>query len=392
MSPTKPIDWRERGRRAEARIAALDKALAAIARELDLDRVLQLIVDEVRTLSGARYAALGLVGMSGTIETFITSGISAERRARIGALPTGRGLLGALIHEGRPIRLAEIADDPRSVGVPAHHFTIHSFLGVPVKVRGRAVGNLYLANKPGGAPFTDDDEDVVERFALHAGIAIDNARLHEQVQRLAVVEERDRIGRELHDSVIQRLYGISLSLEDVPDIMDEAPADARRRVDRAIDALHAAIGEIRVFIYGLRPAGTQPQDIGRSLADLADEIGRSADAEIDLDLSEVVLSDEVAAEMVAITREALSNVARHAGASRAQVHLVTRDNGIRLVIADNGRGFDPRGRRGPEQRGLSNIRDRAAALGGRVTVRSGMGTGTRIIVEVPLDAGDTPGD
>ena len=373
-------------------MAALESALAAIARELDLERVLQLVVDQVRTLSGARYAALGLVGPSGLIETFITSGMRAETRAKIGPLPTGRGLLGALIHEGRTIRLANAAEDPRAVGVPAHHFAVRSFLGVPVRVRGRAVGNLYLANKRGGAPFTAEDQDLVERFALHAGIAIDNARLLDQVQRLVVIEERDRIGRELHDSVIQRLYGISLSLEDVPELMAEEPDDARRRVDRAIDALHAAIGEIRVFIYGLRPDRALHGDLRRSLSDLAEEVGRTADAEVDLDIAEVTLSEEVAAEVVAITREALSNVARHAGASRAQVHLVPRGESVRLVIADNGRGFDPRSRRGPEKRGLSNIRDRAAALGGRVTVRSNQGSGTRIIVEVPLDASDAPGD
>lgn len=392
MSPTSKSDWRNRGRRAEARLAALDAALAAIARELDLGRVLQLIVDEVRSLSRARYAALGLLGPDGRIEAFITSGMSAATRRRIGPPPAGRGLLGALIRDGRSIRLSEGSTDPRAAGVPAHHFAVHAFLGVPVTVRGRAVGNLYLANRRGGGEFTVDDQDLVERFALHAGIAIDNARLLAQVQHLAVVEERERIGRELHDSVIQRLYGLSLSLEDVPDLVTEAPSQARQRVDRAIDSLHAAIGEIRVFIYGLRPALAADGDLRRSLADLADEIGRAADTPIDLAVDEVRLGEDVASEVVAITREALSNVARHAAATRARVQLDVRDDKVRLVIEDDGRGFEARGRRTRGQHGLSNIRDRVAALGGRMRVRSGTGSGTRIIVEIPLDAGDMPGD
>jgi len=385
MPSRAPTDWRARARRAEARVAALDTAVAAITRELDVDRVLQLIVDEVRRLSGARYAALGLADRDGAIVTFITSGITAEARRRIGALPAGRGLLGALIHEGRTIRLAEASRDRRSVGVPAHHFAVHTFLGVPVQVRGRPVGNLYLANKRGGAPFTAGDQDLVERFSDHAGIAIDNARLLAQVQRLAIVEERERIGRELHDSVIQRLYGISLSLEDVPDMVTEDPADAEQRVDHAIETLHAAIGDIRTFIYGLRPALPTPGDLRRSLVDLGDEVSRTAPVTVDVDVADVSVSADDAAEVVAIAREALSNVARHAAATRATVQLTVRDHHLRLVVVDNGQGFVTGGRRARSQHGLSNMRDRAAALGGRVVVRSTPGTGTRIIVTLPID-------
>jgi len=247
------------------------------------------------------------------------------------------------------------------------------------------VGNLYLANKRGGAPFTADDQDLVERFSDHAGIAIDNARLLAQVQRLAIVEERERIGRELHDSVIQRLYGISLSLEDVPDMVTEDPADAERRVDHAIETLHAAIGDIRTFIYGLRPALPTPGDLRRSLVDLGDEVSRTAPVAVEVDAADVAVSADDAAEVVAIAREALSNVARHAAATRATIQLTIRDDQLRLVVVDNGQGFVTGGRRARSQHGLSNMRDRAAALGGRVVVRSTPGTGTRIIVTLPID-------
>jgi signal transduction histidine kinase len=384
MTRVATTDWPERSKRAEARLAALDDALAAIGGELVLDRVLQLIVDRVRTFSAARYAALGLFGLDGHIETLITSGISPAARQRIGPLPTGHGLLGAVIREGRTIRLADVATDPRSSGVPAHHFPVHSFLGVPITIRGRAVGNLYLANKRGDVPFSADDQNLVERFALHAGIAIDNARLLLQVQRLAIVEERERIGRELHDSVIQRLYGLSLGLEDVPELMTEDPAAAGQRVDHSIEGLHAVIAEIRDFIYGLRVPLAAPGDLRSSMVALADEVSRASTVPIDVDVIDVPLTADVGGEVVAMTREALTNVIRHSGASHAQIELRMHGDVARLTVRDDGRGFDSRGRRTRDHHGLSNIRDRATALGGRMTVRSRPGAGTRIIVDVPM--------
>ena len=128
---------------------------------------------------------------------------------------------------------------------------MHSFLGTPIRNKGRTIGDLYLTNKTTAATFDDEDLRVIERFALHAGIAIENARLHEEVQRLAIVDERQRISQDLHDSIIQSLYGISLSLEDLPDVMAEDPAQGVVRTDRAIDAIHATIRDLRNFIMGL---------------------------------------------------------------------------------------------------------------------------------------------
>src|SRR5690349_17095258 len=184
-------------------IDAFDAATRAIAGLQSVDQVLQVIVDQVRPLANARYAALGIVDDHGVIERFITAGITAEERARIGPTPTGHGLLGVIIRENRPLRIPDISRDPRHYGFPPHHPPMTSVLGVPVTVRGRTVGNLYLTDKIGAREFSDDDQRLVETFASHAGIAIDNARLHEQVQRLAVVDERERISRDLHDGIIQ---------------------------------------------------------------------------------------------------------------------------------------------------------------------------------------------
>ena len=148
-------------------------------------------------------------------------------RATIGALPRGHGLLGLIVRENRSFRIPDIAVDPRRYGFPPHHPPMHSFLGVPVTVQGRSVGNLYLTNKTGADEFSEDDQALVESFAVHAGIAIENARLHEQVQRLAIVDERERISKDLHDGIIQNLYAVGLSLEDVPELVRERPRRGR---------------------------------------------------------------------------------------------------------------------------------------------------------------------
>src|SRR4029079_11394484 len=219
-------------------VEALDAATRAIAGLQAVEDVLQVIVDPVRPLVGARYAALGIVGADGVIERFITSGIDAEERARIGSLPRGRGFLGLIMRENRSFRIRDIAIDARRHGFPPNHPAMHSFLGVPVTVRGASVGNLYLTNKLGADEFSEDDQRLVETFALHAGIAIENARVHERAERLAVVDERERIGADLHDGSIQSLYAVGLSLEDVPELVHDDPDEVERRVERAIDSLH----------------------------------------------------------------------------------------------------------------------------------------------------------
>ena len=186
-------------------VEALDDATRAIAEVLDLEDVLQLIVDRVRTLVDARYAALGMADPSGRIERFLTTGISAEQRAAIGPLPEGHGLLGVIIREGRSLRIPDIAAHPDAHGFPPNHPPMTSLLGVPITVHGRTVGDLYLTDKRGAPAFSEADQRIVELFARHAGIAIENARLHDRLAALRVVAERERIGRDLHDGVIQGL-------------------------------------------------------------------------------------------------------------------------------------------------------------------------------------------
>ena len=368
-------------------VQALDQAVRGISGVLDVDRTLQVIVDRVRDLVDAEYAAIGIVDAGRTIERFITSGMSDEVRQRIGDLPHGRGLLGLIIRENRAYRIPEIGAHPESYGFPANHPPMHSFLGMPILSRGEPVGRLYLTNKRGVAEFSAADQALVEVFALHAGIAIENARLHEQARRLAVVDERDRISRDLHDSIIQAIYAQTLVLDDVPELMTSDREEAGRRVDEAIDALHAVIRDIRNFIFGLRPVLLESGGLADGLAQLATELRRNAGVEVGLTIEGqdriAELPIELVAELLAVTREALSNVARHARATHAQLRLATDAAGLTLEIHDDGIGFDRDAGVSEGHHGLANIEARVRAIGGTLTTRSAPGEGARIIVTIP---------
>lgn len=372
-----------------AALNAVDEAARAIAALLDIDEALQLIVERVRALVGARYAALGIVGPDGRIQRFITSGLTRDEREAIGPLPGGRGLLGLIIREARSYRIPNIAAHPDSSGFPVNHPPMTSFLGVPVTSGGRSVGNFYLTDKAGAAEFSADDQRLVELFALHAGIAIDNARLHEQVADYSVVQERDRIGRDLHDGIIQSLYGVSLSLEDVPEIMATSPGEASDRVDAAIDSLQASIRELRNFIYDLRPESFDGADLAAGVVALGEQFRYSTLIDVDVDVeagASMHISPEHGAELLHLVRESLSNAARHARARHVAVTLRWEGTDPTLVVADDGVGFDTSATVPAGHHGLANMQSRAEAIGARLRIESAKGMGTRIIVGLPSRA------
>ena len=348
-------------------VDALDAATRAIASLQSVDDVLQVIVDQVRLLVGADYAALGTVRADGVIERFITSGMSRETRAAIGPLPRGHGFLGLIIEENRSFRIPDIAVDPRRHGFPPNHPPMHSFLGVPITVKARSVGNLYLT-----------------------GIAIENARLHEQVQRLAIVDERERISQDLHDGIIQNIYAVGLSLEDIPDFVRDDPDEVERRVERAIDSLHLTIRDIRNFIFGLRPELLSGATLMTGLAAIVEEFRHNSmiDVELHAGAMDVEPDPTTTAHLLGVVSEALSNIARHSGASRAMVWISAEPEGsLRLRIEDNGRGFDPMTVGSLGHQGLANIRSRVAMVGATMDIESDA-TGTRIEIYRPTDRTD----
>jgi two-component system, NarL family, sensor histidine kinase DevS len=366
--------------------SGLDAAVRGIAGLAPLDDVLQIIVDRVRPLVRAQYVALGIVDPTGRIERFITSGMNEQTRLRIGPLPEGHGLLGLIIRENRSFRIPDINVDPHRYGFPPNHPPMTSFLGVPVGLRGVSLGRLYLTNKIGAAEFSGDDQRLVETFALHAAIAMENARIHEQLQRLAVVDERERISKDLHDGIIQNLYAVGLSLEDVVEDLASQEDGAAAKVGRAIDSIHLSIQDIRNFIFGLRPELLENASLVEGLAILVEEqrLNSMVDLELHAPKGMIQPPPAVTSHLLAIASEALSNVVRHSGATRALVTVIPLGHDAwELRVEDNGVGFAPTASTRMGHQGLANIRDRAERIGGDLVIESDPARGTRVTVRIP---------
>jgi signal transduction histidine kinase len=353
--------------------------ILSIASDFSLPAMLSRIAEAARTLAGARYAALGVIGDDRSLSDFIPVGIDPETVARIGHLPEGHGILGLLIVDPKPLRLRDLGSHPQSYGFPHHHPPMKSFLGVPLKVRDQVFGNLYLCEKRDADEFTQEDEDHMVALAGAAGVAIENARLHERVQALAMLEDRDRIARDLHDRVIQRLFATGMALQATTRFTDQP--DVAARMQQSVEEIDETIREIRNTIFAL--ASSTRRGIRLDILSVADDARRALGFIPHVHLEgpvESVLPDEVADHLLAVLREALSNVARHAGASRVDV-VVTAGADVVLRVVDDGRGFAPTER----GRGLRNMEDRARALGGKFTVSTDeRGTGTVLEWRVPL--------
>ncbi len=366
-------------------LAAVNEASLALSSDLDLDSVLQRVVDLSREVTDARFGALALLNDQGTIGQFLTSGLSQAERERIGPLPEGKGLLGYVIREGQTLRVDRIAADPRSSGFPPNHPPMTSFIGLPILYEGRVVGDLYLTDKHGGEPFTRHDEDLLRTFAAHAAVAIENARLYQQVQDLVLLEERDRIGMDLHDGVIQSLYATGLSLENCLEDLQQDPDQVEPQLQKAIQRLNQIIGDIRSYIFSLRPTVLADTDLAGAVGGLLQEL--KVNALMDVHLVEEPgacrgLSDEQIGALFHVAQESLTNVRKHARASSVTARLEQRDGAFRMVIDDDGVGFQP-DRPGGGQ-GLRNIRERVEGLAGRLQVESAAGRGTKLLVELPL--------
>ena len=375
-------------KRQNRELLALHSASIDITSALALDTVLNKVVEQARTLVGAQYGALSVVGEDGQINSFITSGITKEQREAIGPPPVGHGVLGVVLHEGQRLCLEEIAKHPRSVGFPTNHPMMHTLLAVPITCKSPFVGNLYLAEKFDGQKFTDDDEKTLERFAVQAAIAIDNAHLHQQVASLAIAQERLRIAHEMHDGLAQVLGYVNTKVQAATEFMrrgknDEATTQLRELATAARDAY----GDVRQNIVDLRTLPVPQQSFAQLLEEFLtrwkEQSGISTQLTIDPALS---VPAETELQLVRIVQESLTNVRKHAKATTATID-VRRDRGmLRITITDNGVGFVPGTRvRGDFPRfGLATMRERAESIGGLLTIDSTPGEGTRVRLEVPL--------
>lgn len=521
------------------RTAGLLEALLAVGGDLDLQVVLRTIAQAAAKLVDAEYAALGVISEDGRgLSQFVVVGVDDDMIAKIGSLPEGHGVLGQLIRDPRPLRLAVLADHPASFGFPPNHPPMNTFLGVPIRVRDTVFGNLYLTEKRGGVQFDDDDQAVVLALAAAAGVAVQNARLYaesrqrerwleassevstallsgsdpdvvlpliacrarevtgaglalvalpagdarllveaadgeaadrvrgqflitngadlggvlatgepapvttnglplaegpwlavplgspdgtaqgvlalaklpgaeaaalpmlrafaaqaavalelaerrSEAERFAVFEDRDRIARDLHDLVIQRLFATGMALEGSARLIRERPDEAETRVRRAVDDLDGTIRELRSTIYGLQAPADGPASLRALMLQTVDagteQLGFAPSLRLE-GLIDTLVPPPVAEHLLAALREALSNAARHAQASKVDIVIAARDGSLVLEVADDGVGVPTVGRRS----GLANLDSRAAGFGGALMIESVPGDGTRLTWRVPL--------
>jgi signal transduction histidine kinase len=356
-------------------------AVLSISADLELGTVLQQIIEAAMDLVDARYGAIGVLDEAKTgLAEFVTAGIDMKTHRAIGELPKGHGILGLLILEPKPIRLPDLREHPDSFGFPPNHPPMRSFLGVPILVRQEVFGNLYLTDKNGDEHFSEIDEELTVALAGAAAVAIQNARLHARVGELVLLEDRERIAKDLHDTVIQRLFATGLSLQGTARLAERPEVAAR--IQDAVEDLDETVKHIRTVIFGLETAGAKGDGVRNRIMTLTREASGALGFLPEVVFTgpvETMINKQLGKELLATMREALSNVAQHAGASRVTVE-VEAGSEILLRVSDDGRGLPAEPGRGL---GLRNMASRAEALGGRFDAGQGEGGGTVLEWAVP---------
>ena len=362
-------------------LQALLDAVLLIETDVELPAVLRHIVEVACSLVDARYGALGVIDETGTsLSEFVTVGFAQETIDEIGHLPEGAGILGLLILDPNP--MVDLSQHPDSAGFPAGHPPMRSFLGVPVKVGDRVFGNLYLTEKLGAAEFSEADKELIGALASAAGIAVENARLHVRVRSLTVAADRERITRDLHDTVIERLFTTGLTLQSSLPLIENP--EVVGRIETAISDLDDTIRQVRTTIFGLEPPPTGERGVRARVLEICAEVSRSLGFEPEVRFVGPIegrVPDRTATELLPTLREVLSNVARHVQASQAEIEVSVRDD-LHLRVLDDGVGTDPSHQ--STGKGLANMRQRAEALGASFRFLGRDGGGTEVSWRVPL--------
>jgi len=379
----------ERLERQNRELLALHEAAVDISGELSLDVVLQKVVDQAVSLLEARYGALALLDEKGPMQHFVTAGISPAERARIGPLPVGKGLLGVTLHGGKRLRLDDLERDPRAVGFPTGHPAMHSLLAVPVVCESPFRGNLYLSERLNGRTFSEEDEQSLERFAVQAAVAIDNAYLHRRVRDLAAAEERLRLAHEMHDGLAQVLAYVNTKAQAVQGYLRHSKnEEASEQLNQLAAAARDVYADVREGILGLRTTSSPTASLAEQVRDYAErwQGQTGVDTEVDID-RRLRLPQSVELQIFRIVQEGLANVRKHAKAEKVKVACRAIDGYVEVIIEDDGVGFRPEalGRSEFPRFGLATMRERAESLGGRLSLETKPGSGTRVRAEVPTN-------
>jgi signal transduction histidine kinase len=314
----------------------------------------------------------------------VVEGVTDEDWRRIGPLPRQHGMLAVMLQDGQAHRHADIRKEPGFEGWPAAHPVLTDFLGVPIKDGDTTLGIIFLANRVrAGGGFTERDEDLLTLFAAHAALALTNARLYERHRELTVVEERNRLARELHDAVAQKLFSLRLTAQAAAALAATDPDRTRAELAQVERLAAEALAELRAVIFELRPADLTGDGLASSLGKHIEVLDRISDVRLTFSGADAPdLTPECEAVLFRIAQEGLYNALRHARATTIDVRLSVDPRLVVLEIADDGDGFSV-AERAQDGLGLASMRDRAVAAGGDLTIISEPGQGTVVRVEVP---------
>ena len=376
--------WRQNQRlqqRGQQLKAVYDAGLQ-IAGDLSLAAVLQNVIDSSREVVNARYGGIS-VADGGRLTHLVLSGHPESASVPVEELPQDLGVISYVMDSGRPYRSDDLSRDPGGRALPANLPAVRTVLAVPLLSTGQVTGCIYLAEKDAG-PFTSEDEEALRTLAVQAAIAIENARLYAQAQDVAVLEERERIGMDLHDGAIQALYGVNLRLEACIDRLEAEPGAVRADLDKAIEGLDVVIRDIRSYIFDLRPKETRGRSLGESLQEKLSELTVNSLITTKLDIEETEiypdptdgLSREQADTLARIADEALGS-ARNSRARNLRISIRRDESTFEMLIYDDDAEAAP-------SICLARMRDLARTIGAEVTCTGEAAGGKRLATKVPL--------
>lgn len=366
-----------------ATLKNIAEAVILAAEAGTLQQVLQQIAYVAQELVHSKYAAIGIPSEHGNMKYFEVVGLSEDEIRQIAHPPIGRGLLGVIMHEREILRLEHMRDDPRSSGFPANHPHMDRLLGVPIQAGQQLFGMMYMTDREDGLPFTQEDQWLVESLAGYAALAIAGTRLSEQHSRLILLEERERVGMELHDGIIQSLYAIGMQIQ-LMRLAQPKIDDDLAKITHSIDVV---IEDIRHYILNLKVANYEQQTIRDCLQDVLVRLHVPDTLTVRLNAPDrqPPFAPPVVEAVCQIAYEAVSNIIRHSHATEAAIDVSEDAKQFRMVVRDNGRGFPAGVSTTKGGLGLQNIAQRARIYGGDVKIDTDEQSGTKLTLILPLN-------
>jgi signal transduction histidine kinase len=367
-------------------MSLLNDIASTLTSSLELDEILNktlgLVMNYMKVEAGEIFL---LEEDKTTLRMMLHRGQAAEAFWTQNIFRIGEGYPGVVAETCRPLICTDLANDPNFLREAVVRAGFHQVLSIPLVSGERVMGVMSIATRS-KSPFEDRSVQMLTAVGAWAGLSIENARLHVNARRLAVLEERNRIGMDLHDGIIQSIYGVGLALEGTKLLVDEDAVAAKEKIDHAIDGLNQAIRDLRAYILDLRPRQLGTDGLMSGIKRLIAEYRANTFSEVnymppDSDLKELTQTQSLA--LFHICQEALANAAKHAKAKSVQVSLWTTEDRALIEIHDDGKGFNTDEMSSFIGHGLANMQTRARSSGGDIDITSVPGEGTTVFVWVP---------